>query len=153
MHHANFTSSLYKNISYFNKETVYTITKKQLIDGIRYHWVRSPINHLPKRFLTKEISELKSNFNQKKNPKKKKKINIKKINIKQINTKKINIKKNLISKKINTKKSSRLIKFKIKNIRTKKIRAIKFRVYKIRSKTTPEQSKFGTFVLRGAMSR
>ena len=52
-----------QNISYFNKETVYTIRKKQLIDGIRYYWVRSPINDLSKRFLRTEIFALKSNFN------------------------------------------------------------------------------------------
>ena len=52
-----------QNISYFNKETVYTIRKKQLIDGIRYYWVRSPINDLPKRILRTEIFALKSNFN------------------------------------------------------------------------------------------
>ena len=39
-----------QNISYFNKETVYTIRKKQFIDGIRYYWVRCPINNLQKRF-------------------------------------------------------------------------------------------------------
>ena len=61
-----------QNISYFNKETVYTIRKKQLIDGIKYYWVRSPINDLPKRFLRTEIFVLKSkkikkiNQNQKK---------------------------------------------------------------------------------------
>ena len=61
-----------QNISYFNKETVYTIRKKQLIDEIRYYWVRSPINDLPKRFLRTKIFALKSNFNLKR------KINIKK---------------------------------------------------------------------------
>ena len=52
-----------QNISYFNKETRYTIRKIQLIDGIRYYWVRSAINNLPKRFLRTEIFALKSNFN------------------------------------------------------------------------------------------
>ena len=52
-----------QNISYFNKETVYTIRKKQLIDEIRYYWVRSPINDLPKRFLRTKTFALKSNFN------------------------------------------------------------------------------------------
>ena len=55
-----------QNISYFNKETIYTIRKKQLIDGIRYYWVRSPINDLPKRFLRTQIFALKSIFNLKK---------------------------------------------------------------------------------------
>ena len=52
-----------QNISYFNKETVYIIRKKQLIGGIRYYWVRRPINDLQKRFLRREIFALKSNFN------------------------------------------------------------------------------------------
>ena len=59
----NFYKQSVQNISYFNKKTVYTIRKKQLIDGIRYYWVRSPINDLPNRFLRTEIFALKSNFN------------------------------------------------------------------------------------------
>ena len=59
-----------QNISYFNKETIYTIRKKQLIDKRRYYWVRSPINDLLKRFLRTQIFALKSNFNLKKNKKK-----------------------------------------------------------------------------------
>ena len=51
-----------QNISYFNKEIVYTIRKKQMIDGIRYYWVRSPINDLPKGFLRTELFAIKSNF-------------------------------------------------------------------------------------------
>ena len=70
----NFYKQSVQNISYFNKETVYTIRKKQLIDGIRYYWVRSPINDLPKRFLRAELFWLKSNFIYKK----KKKMKIKK---------------------------------------------------------------------------
>ena len=86
-----------QNISYFNKETVYTIRKKQLIDGIKYYWVRSPINDLPKRFLRTEIFALKSNFNlkKKKNQDKKKKIKI---------NKKLKIKKNSELIKIKTNK-------------------------------------------------
>ena len=52
-----------QNISYFNKEAVYTIRKKQLIDGMRYYWVRSPISDLTKRFLRAKPFPLKSNFN------------------------------------------------------------------------------------------
>ena len=51
-----------QNISYFNKEIVYTIRKKQMIDGISYYWVRSPINDLPMRFLRTELFAIKSNF-------------------------------------------------------------------------------------------
>ena len=58
----NFYKQSVQNISYSNKETVYTIRKKQLIVGIRYYLVRSPINDLPKRFLRTEIFALKSNF-------------------------------------------------------------------------------------------
>ena len=50
-----------QKISYFSKETVYTIRKKQ-IDGIRYYWVKSPIADLPKRFLRTELFALRSNF-------------------------------------------------------------------------------------------
>ena len=33
-----------------------------MIDGIRYYWVKNPIEDLPKRFLRTELFELKSNF-------------------------------------------------------------------------------------------
>ena len=51
-----------QNISYFSKETVYTIRKKKMIDGIRYYWVKSLIADLPKRFSRTELFELRSNF-------------------------------------------------------------------------------------------
>ena len=51
-----------QNISYFSKETLYTIRKKQMIDGIRYHWVKCPIANLPKRFLRTELFAVRSNF-------------------------------------------------------------------------------------------
>ena len=51
-----------QNISFFNKDTVYTIRKKQMIDGIRYYWVKSPIADLPKCFPRSEIFALRSNF-------------------------------------------------------------------------------------------
>ena len=51
-----------QNISYFSKEAIYTIRKKQMIDGIRYYWVKRPIADLPKRFLRTEIFALRSNF-------------------------------------------------------------------------------------------
>ena len=50
-----------KNINFFNKDTVCTIRRKQMIDGIRYYWVKSPIADLPKRFSRSEIFALRSN--------------------------------------------------------------------------------------------
>ena len=37
-----------QNISYFNKDTVFTIRKKQTIDNITYYWVKSPFVELNK---------------------------------------------------------------------------------------------------------
>ena len=51
-----------QNISCFGKETVYTIRKKKMIDGIRYYWVKSLIADLPKHFLRTELLALRSNF-------------------------------------------------------------------------------------------
>ena len=35
-----------QNISYFNKETIYIIRKKQKIDEVTYYWAKSPLNDL-----------------------------------------------------------------------------------------------------------
>ena len=51
-----------QNIKFFNKDTVYTIRKKQMIEGIRYYWVKNPIADLPKPFSRSEIFALRSNF-------------------------------------------------------------------------------------------
>ena len=51
-----------QNISYFNKDTVFTIRKKQTIEGIRYYWLKSPIVNLSKCFSRSELFALKSNF-------------------------------------------------------------------------------------------
>ena len=51
-----------QNISYFSKETVYTIRKKKMIDGIRYYWFKSLIADLPNHFLRTELLTLRSNF-------------------------------------------------------------------------------------------
>ena len=51
-----------QNISYFNKDTVFTIRKKQIIDNIKYYWVKSPLRELNKRFQRSELFALKSNF-------------------------------------------------------------------------------------------
>ena len=51
-----------QNISYFNKENIYKIRKKKLIDGIRYYWVKSSLTDLPKRFQRSELFALRANF-------------------------------------------------------------------------------------------
>ena len=51
-----------QNISYFNKDTVFTIRKKQTIDNITYYWVKSTIANLPKHFSRSELFALRSNF-------------------------------------------------------------------------------------------
>ena len=51
-----------QNIRFFYKDTVYTIRKKQMIDGIRYYCVKSPIAGLPKHFSRSELFALRSNF-------------------------------------------------------------------------------------------
>ena len=51
-----------QNISYFNKDTVFTIRKKQTIDNIMYYWVKSPLAELNKCFSSTELFALKSNF-------------------------------------------------------------------------------------------
>ena len=50
-----------QNISYFNKDVIYTIRKKH-IDNIRYYWVKTQLKNLPKRFQRTELFALKSNF-------------------------------------------------------------------------------------------
>ena len=51
-----------QNISYFNKETVFAIHKKQMIDNILYYWVQTSLAKLSKRFSRSELFALKSNF-------------------------------------------------------------------------------------------
>ena len=51
-----------QNISYFNKETVFTIYKKQMIDNIMYYWIKTSLAKLSKRFSRSELFALKSNF-------------------------------------------------------------------------------------------
>ena len=51
-----------QNISYCNKDVIYSIRKKHIIDNIRYYWVKSPLKNLPKRFQRTELFALKSNF-------------------------------------------------------------------------------------------
>ena len=51
-----------QNISYFNEDTTFTIRKKQIIDNLRYCWVKSPLRELNKCFQRSELFALKSNF-------------------------------------------------------------------------------------------
>ena len=52
-----------QNISYFNKEQIYTIRKKRLMNGIKYYWVKSStLTDLPKRFQRSELFALRANF-------------------------------------------------------------------------------------------
>ena len=52
-----------QNISYFNKEQIYAIRKKRLINGIKYYWVKSSmLTDLPKRFQRSELFALRVNF-------------------------------------------------------------------------------------------
>ena len=51
-----------QNISYFNKDTVFTIRKKQTISSIRYYWIKNQFAELSKRFSRSELFALKPNF-------------------------------------------------------------------------------------------
>ena len=57
-----FYKQFVQNTSFFNKDRVYTIRKKQMIRGIRYYWIKSPVADLPKRFSRSELFALKSSF-------------------------------------------------------------------------------------------
>ena len=59
---AKFYKQFVQNSSFFNKDKVYTIKKKQMIRDIRYYWIKSPIADLPKRFSRSELFALKLNF-------------------------------------------------------------------------------------------
>ena len=45
-----FYKQLVQNVSYFNKDTVFTTKKKETIDNIMYYWVKSPLAELNKHF-------------------------------------------------------------------------------------------------------
>ena len=53
-----------QNISYFNKERTFIIRKIQLIDGIKYYWLKDAQNNrkLEKRFQRTELYAIKGNF-------------------------------------------------------------------------------------------
>ena len=53
-----------QNISYFYKDTVFTVRKKKVIDGITYYWVKNTKNdkNITKRFVRSELFALKANF-------------------------------------------------------------------------------------------
>ena len=48
--------------SYFNKDSVFTIRKKQTIDGIMYYWIKSTDKKLSTRFQRSELFAIKSHF-------------------------------------------------------------------------------------------
>ena len=51
-----------QNISYFNKETIYTVRKRKRINNINYYWIKTPLSDLKRRFLRSELFALKENF-------------------------------------------------------------------------------------------
>ena len=53
-----------QNISSFNKDTIFTVRKKQTIDEITYYWVNNTSNNknLTKRFSRSALFALRSNF-------------------------------------------------------------------------------------------
>ena len=53
-----------QNISYFNKDKTFIIRKIQLIDGIRYYWLKDTQNNkkLAKRFQRTELFAIRGNF-------------------------------------------------------------------------------------------
>ena len=52
-----------QNISYFNKEKIFLISKKQKIDEISYYWLKDSQNKkLTKRFQRTESFALNNNF-------------------------------------------------------------------------------------------
>ena len=53
---------LVQNISYFNKDTVFTTRKKQTIDNIMYYCIKSPLGEFNKHFSRSEHFVLKPNF-------------------------------------------------------------------------------------------
>ena len=59
---AKFYKQSVQNISYFNKETIFTIHKKKVIDNIMYYWIKTLLTKLSKRFSRSELFALKHNF-------------------------------------------------------------------------------------------
>ena len=53
-----------QNISYFNKDKIFTIGKIQTIDGIKYYWLEDAQNNknLTKRFRRTELFAVRGNF-------------------------------------------------------------------------------------------
>ena len=51
-----------QNINYFNKETIFTIHKKKVIDNIMYYSIKTSLAKLSKRFSRSELFALKGNF-------------------------------------------------------------------------------------------
>ena len=59
---AKFYKQSVQNISYFNKETIFTIHKKKVIDNIMYYSIKTSLAKLSKRFSRSELFALKGNF-------------------------------------------------------------------------------------------
>ena len=53
-----------QNISYFNKDTIFTVRKKQSINEITYYWLKNTKNNknVKERFSRTELFALKANF-------------------------------------------------------------------------------------------
>ena len=51
-----------QNISYFNKESVFAIHKKQMINNTMYYWIKTSLAKLSRRFSRSELFALKANF-------------------------------------------------------------------------------------------
>ena len=51
-----------QNINYFNKETIFTVHKKKVIDNIMYYWIKTSLAKLSKRFSKSKLFALKDNF-------------------------------------------------------------------------------------------
>ena len=52
-----------QNISYFNKENIFFIRKKQKIHKISYYWLKDPLNkRLTKRFQRTKLFAINNNF-------------------------------------------------------------------------------------------
>ena len=58
---ASFINSLWRTSITLAKKQ-YILSEKNMIEGIRYYWIKSPIADLPKGFLRTELFPLRSNF-------------------------------------------------------------------------------------------
>ena len=61
MPQASFINSLYRASGFLTKIQYILSEKKQMINGMRHYWVKSPIAGLPKHFSRSELFALRSN--------------------------------------------------------------------------------------------